>query len=309
VTRRQLSRGLPYAAVALAACAWGTWGLVIRHTEALGPMPTTLESTIVMAVITAVSGVASLRDRIARPAPWRARACVAWLGVSDSMNVLLFFAAYKLTIAVSVLTHYLTPIFVAIAAPLLLRERMTPRTALAIAVSFAGLAVMLVPAGSGGAMWTSAALGAGSAVFYASNVITNKFVVDTFSTSETMFWHGVVATPFLAAFVPPSAWSAVDPRAATFLTLASIGPGALAGLLFVWGLRKMPAAHASTLTLLEPLVSIVTGAALLGEPLGPRSVAGGALILAGSLTVMTAPVSAAVPSPRSTRPGTSPRPR
>ena len=36
------------------------------------------------------------------------------------MNVLLFFAAYKLTIAVSVLTHYLTPIFVALAAPLLL---------------------------------------------------------------------------------------------------------------------------------------------------------------------------------------------
>jgi drug/metabolite transporter (DMT)-like permease len=309
VIHRHVSRGLPYAAVALAACAWGTWGLVIRHTEALGSMPTSLESTIVMAVITAVSGLASLRDRIARPAPWRARACVAWLGVSDAMNVLLFFAAYKLTIAVSVLTHYLTPIFVALAAPLLLRERMAPRTALAIAVSFAGLAVMLVPAGAGGgAMWASAALGAGSAVFYASNVITNKLVVDAFSTSETMFWHGVIATPFLAAFVPPSAWSAVDPRAASFLTLASIGPGALAGLLFVWGLRKMPAAHASTLTLLEPVVSIVSGAALLGEPLGARSVAGGALILAGSVTVMTAPVSAAA-SPRSTRPDTSPRPR
>lgn len=308
MTRRHVSRGLPYAAVALAACAWGTWGLVIRHTEAIGSMPTTLESTIVMAVITIVSGLASLRDRIPRPAPWRARACVAWLGVSDAMNVLLFFAAYKLTIAVSVLTHYLTPIFVALAAPLLLGERMTARTALAIGVSFAGLVLMLVPTGAGAAVWTSAALGAGSAVFYASNVILNKFVVDAFSTSETMFWHGVVATPFLAAFVPLDAWSAVAPRAASFLALASIGPGALAGLLFVWGLRKMPAAHASTLTLLEPLVSIVSGAALLGESLGIRTVAGGALILAGSLTVMTASVSAG-PSPRSTRPDTSPHPR
>ncbi len=305
---RQASRGLPYAAVALAACAWGTWGLVIRHTEALGSMPTTLESTIVMAVITMVSGLMSLRDRIARPAPWRARASVAWLGVSDAMNVLLFFAAYKLTIAVAVLTHYLTPIFVALAAPLLLGERMTRRTALAIGVSFAGLAVMLVPTGAAGAVWASAALGAGSAVFYASNVVINKFVVDAFSTSETMFWHGVVATPFLAATVPPSAWSALNPHAASFLALASVGPGALAGLLFVWGLRKMPAAHASTLTLLEPVVSIASGAALLGEPFGARSVAGGALILAGSLMVMTAPVSAA-PSIRSTRPGTSPRPR
>jgi drug/metabolite transporter (DMT)-like permease len=284
------SRALPYAAVALAACAWGTWGLVIRHTEAIGAMPTALESTIVMAVITVVTGVTSLRDRVPGPAPWRARAWVAWLGLSDAFNILLFFAAYKLTIAVSVLTHYLTPIFVAVAAPLVLRERMAARTTAAIATSFAGLALMLAPsmggAGSAAAR-TSALLGAGSAVFYASNVIVNKFVAADFSTSETMFWHGVVGTPFLAAFVPPSAWSAVDPRAAAFLALATVGPGALAGLAFVWGLRRMPAAHASTLTLLEPLVSILLGAALLGEWLGAWTVGGGVLVLAGAVVVMT----------------------
>ena len=283
------SSALPYAAVALAACAWGTWGLVVRHTEAIGAMPTALESTIVMAVITAVTGLCALRDRVPRRAPWRARAWVAWLGVSDALNILLFFAAYKLTIAVSVLTHYLTPIFVALAAPLLLRERMTGRTALAVAASFAGLAIMLVPSSQTAgttAMWTSAALGAGSAVFYAGNVIVNKFVAADFSTSESMFWHGVVGTPLLAVFVPREAWSAIDPRAAVFLLVTSLGPGALAGLSFVWGLRRIPAAQASTLTLLEPLVSIVLGTALLGEWLGPRSLAGAVLILFGALAVM-----------------------
>jgi drug/metabolite transporter (DMT)-like permease len=284
------SRALPYAAVALAACAWGTWGLVVRHTDAIGAMPTALESTIVMAVITIVSGLFSLRDRVRARAPWKARAWVAWIGVGDSFNILLFFAAYKLTIAVSVLAHYLTPVFVAVAAPLVLRERMTARTAAAIATSFAGLALMLAPSVGGAgsaAVWTSALLGAGSAVFYASNVIVNKFVAADFSTSETMFWHGVVGTPLLAAFVPPSAWSAIDPRAAGFLALATIGPGAFAGLAFVWGLRRMPAAHASTLTLLEPLVSIVLGAALLGERLGAHAVGGGGLILAGAVVVMS----------------------
>jgi drug/metabolite transporter (DMT)-like permease len=296
-------RALPYAAVALAACAWGTWGLIIRRTDAIGAMPSALESTIVMAVITAVTGLASLWDRVPGRASWKSRAWVAWLGVGDAFNILLFFAAYKLTIAVSVLTHYLTPIFVAVAAPVVLRERMTLRTAAAVATSFAGLAVMLAPSSGGAtsaAVWTSAMLGAGSAVFYASNVIVNKFVVADFSTSETMFWHGVVGTPLLAAFVPPSAWSAVDARAAGFLAVAAIGPGALAGLAFVWGLRRMPAAHASTLTLLEPLVSIVLAAALLGEWLGLRAVAGGALILAGAVVVMrTASTPASSPNPGS----------
>ena len=285
------SRALPYAAVALAACAWGTWGLIIRHTESLGAMPTSLESALVMAVITVVTGLMSLRDRVPGRASWKARAWVAWLGVADSLNILLFFAAYKLTIAVSVLSHYLTPIFVALAAPLFLRERMTARTAAAIATSFAGLALMLAPSvGAAGSttLWTSAALGAGSAVFYASNVIVNKFVTADFSTSETMFWHGVVGTPLLAAFVPPAAWSAVEPRAAAFLAVATIGPGALAGVAFVWGLRRLPAAHASALTLLEPLVSIALGVAVLGEWFGVHTVGGGLLILVGALVVMTA---------------------
>jgi drug/metabolite transporter (DMT)-like permease len=285
------ARALPYAAVAAAACSWGTWSLILRHVEARAPMPAALESTIVLAVETAVAGVAALRDRTPARAGWRPRAWIVWLGIADALNVLLFFAAYKITIAVAVLSHYLAPIFVAIASPLLLRERLTRRTTLAVAASFLGLALMLGPVQSGAgasAVLLSATLGAGSAVFYASNVIGNKFVIADFTTSETMFWHGLVATPLLALFVPRGAWAAIDPQAATFLAVAAIGPAALAGLAFVWGLRRMPAAHASTLTLLEPLVAVVAGAVVFGEALGVRALAGGALILAGALAVMSA---------------------
>jgi drug/metabolite transporter (DMT)-like permease len=269
-------------------------------------MPAALQSAIMMAVLTVVTGAACVRDRVSARASWRARGWVAWLGVSDALNVLLFFAAYKLTIAISVLSHYLTPVFVAVVAPYLLHEKMTPRTALAVVGSFAGLTIMLGPSvgGAGAAVtWTSAALGAGSAVFYASNVIVNKYIAREFSTSETMFWHGVVATPLLAAFVPRAAWTDLDARAVSFLALASVGPGALAGLAFVWGLRGMPAAHASTLTLLEPLVSIALAASLLGERIGVNALAGGALILGGALAVMTQPqpTSASPPGLRSLR--------
>ena len=256
-------------------------------------MSSALESAIVMAVLTGLSGMMSLRDRTVRSRPRRfgPRVWIVWLGIADALNVLLFFAAYKITIAVAVLAHYLAPIFVAMASPFLLREGLTLRTALAVAVSFAGLAVMLGPGPTGAgtaAIWQSAALGAGSALFYASNVIGNKFVIEAFSTSEVMFWHGTIATPLLALCVPRAAWASLDAHAVTFLAVASIGPGALAGLAFVWGLRRMPAAHASTLTLLEPLIAVAAGSVVFGEALGLRALAGGALILTGALTVMTA---------------------
>jgi drug/metabolite transporter (DMT)-like permease len=255
-------------------------------------MAAPLESAIVMATMTAVSALTMQRDRTSGRAGWPARMWVAWLGVSDAMNVLLFFAAVRLVITVAVLVHYLTPVLVAVTAPLVLREKLTGRTAFAVATSIAGLVMMLRPA-SGPAdratVTLAAVLAAGSAVFYASNVLVNKLIVDAFSPSETMFWHGLVATPLLAALVPRAAWASVDPRAAGFLALVSIGPGALAGITYVWGLRRMPAAHASTLTLVEPLVAVFLGAAVYGEPCGLHTVAGGALILGASVAVMKAP--------------------
>ncbi len=291
---------LPYAAVALAACSWGTWSIFLRRAESMGgAMPSALEATILMAVMTAVSGVTTLRDRSPRRATWRDRAWVVWLGVADSLNILLFFSAYKLTITVAVLAHYLTPVFVAVASPLVLRERLTARTALAVTGSLGGLALMLARSPGAvpmAAVWQSAALGAGSAVFYASNVIGNKFITEAFSTSEAIFWHALVATPFLAAFVPHHAWSAAEPRAVVFLAVAALGPGALAALVFLWGLRRMPAAHASTLTLIEPLVAVLVGAAVFGETLSWRTIVGGGLILGGALVVMTQIVPAAAPA-------------
>jgi drug/metabolite transporter (DMT)-like permease len=301
---RTISRVLPYAAVALAASSWGAWALVIRHADAICAMPAALESAIVMAVVTIVTGGMSLGDRVSRRRTWKAWAYVAWFGVSDVLNVLLFFAAYKLTIAVAVLTHYMTPIFVALAAPIVLRENMTTRTRSAIALSFLGLAVMLGPTAAmagGAAVWASAALGTASAVFYASNVLVNKFIVDAFSTTQAMFWHGVFATWLGVALVPRGAWAGIDPHAAGFLAVAAIGPGALGGVAFVWGLRRMPAAHASTLTLLEPLVSVFLGALVLRERVGVPAVLGGALILAGAVVVMTqAPAPAGAPRIRVT---------
>lgn len=284
-------RLLPYAAVAFAACSWGTWALWLRRAEAMGgTMPSALESAIVMAVITAGSGVAMIRDRSSKPASWRARGWVLWLGVSDALNLLFFFAAYRMTITVSVLAHYLTPAFVAVASPLVLRERVSRSTAVAVAISVAGLAVMVGRTDTIAdprIVWTSAALGSASAVFYASTVVTNKFVIDEFTTSEAIFWHGVVATTVLAGFVPVHAWQAVDLRAALFLAAIAIWPGALAGLVFLWALRRMPATHASTLTLLEPLVAVLLAGAVVGEVLDARALVGGTMILGGALLVMT----------------------
>jgi drug/metabolite transporter (DMT)-like permease len=285
--RRRTTIGL--GLVAIAAAGWGTWPLILKN----APMPAALQSAVLMGVLTLASLPVMLRDRVnVRPslAQWSA---VAWLGIGDALNVVLFFAAYqRTTVAIAVLTHYLTPIFVALAAPLVLREKARARTFGAVAVAFTGLVLLLEPwrAGLGRDDLLGAALGAGSAVFYASNVLVNKRLVKSFSGSEMMFFHGLIATPLLFALVPLHEYALVSRSALVTVIGGALGPGALCGLLFVWGLRRIAASHASVLTLLEPFVAVLLAAAVMGERVGLVSVAGGALILGGAVLVVTGAV-------------------
>ena len=252
-------------------------------------MPAALQSAVVVLVQTIVSAPFLLRDRVfvkATRAQWGG---IAWLAVADALNIALFFAAYQRTsVAVAVLTHYLTPIFVALAAPRVLGERANPRTLAAVSIAFLGLGALLQPwdtAWSHGTM-IGALLGAGSAVFYASNVLVNKRLAPAFSASEMMFFHGLVATPLLFAFVPLSEYGLVS-RSALFTVLGgAIGPGTIAGLLFTWGLRRIDASQASVLTLLEPLVAVALGVAVLGQSVSFLALLGSALILVGAAFVI-----------------------
>jgi drug/metabolite transporter (DMT)-like permease len=280
------ARVVGYAFVSIAAMSWGAWPLLLRNAK-LAPA---LASAIVMLVTTLVSAVVMLRDRVARRAEAREWAGIVWLGVADACNISLFFGAYQRTsVAIAVLTHYLAPIFVAVAAPLVVRERAHGRTLFAVAIAFFGLLVLLRPwdAHAGTGAWIGAAMGAGSAFFYASNVLVNKRLNASFSGSELMFFHGIVSTPLLFLLVPTGEFGRVSPDALKLVLMGAFGPGALSGLLFVWGLRRVPASQASVLTLLEPLVAVVLAALFMQEPLGLLGITGGGLVLVGAALVMT----------------------
>jgi drug/metabolite transporter (DMT)-like permease len=60
----------------------------------------------------------------------------------------------------------------------------------------------------------------------------------------------------------------------------------MGGLLFVWGLRRVEATRAANLTLLEPLVAVVSAWLFLKEELTLGRALGGGLILVGAALVV-----------------------
>ncbi len=291
--RRAPAEVLSYAMVAVAACSWGTWRYVLLAAERRAPgLDARVESAVVMLVITIV-GFALLAFE-GRPEPRPPRSTldwvgVGWLGVADAMNVMLLFAAYAhTTVAIAVTTHYLAPILVALAAPLLLRES-SRGARWAAAGGALGLALLLRPWSDalGADEVVGAIAGGGSAVFYASNVLVNRRLVQRFSATELMAYHGVVATPLLVALAPLGLFHALTLRAFLVLVLGGIGPGALGGILFVRALRYVRASHASTLTLLEPLVAVGIAVVYHRERLAPVSWLGAVIVLSCAAVVAT----------------------
>jgi len=282
-----------FGLVAYAAVSWGFWPYFLRNAESHGGLDPAVESTIAMTMCIVVSAFLVRTDRVRVRASTGAWLGIVWLAIGDALNILFFFRAYQITtVAIAVLSHYLTPIFIAIAAPIVLREPADRRTSAAVFISFAGLVLLLEPwqSHASPSLALGAMFGAASAIFYASNVLVTKRLVPVFSGSEMTFFHALLAAPLLALMAPHGAWHAVDSRALRWLIAGSLVSGAIPGLMFVWGLRSIAASRASTLTLLEPLVAVlVVGVLIFGERLSGFGIAGGALILAGAALVLSRP--------------------
>lgn len=277
--------------VALAATLWGSWSLFLRP-AAVSPW---WSSAIMLAVIVVSVSPFLLRKGGRGPIegpPRRAREwwAIAAIGVFDAGNVALFFGAMSVTsVAVAVLSHYLAPLFVALAAPAFLgtkrRRGAVPLTLLALS----GLALVLErslrSAGSGRPV-LGALLGAGSAVFYALNVLITKRIGPRFTAEEQMVYHAALSTALVVAI----AWYVGAPlpamRGVLLVVAGSVVAGAFAGLVFINGLKQIPAEHASILTFLEPISAVLVAWFAYGErPAFPAAVGGAIVLAAGALAI------------------------
>ncbi len=283
------SRG--FALVVLAALCWGTSGLtgdLVADRAGLDPLDTAWHRMAIgAAALLAVHLArprAGTRTRLDGALRWRLAAVGAGLAVYQSA----YFAAVA-TAGVSIATLValgLAPLLVAVGAAVLGHGRPDRATGLALAVALAGL-VLLVGVSAGGddgdAVLLGAAAAVGCAVAYAGVVLTSSRVPDGVPTTTAGFAVGaVLLTPVaLGAGLDLT----TDPLSLALLLYLGLVPTALAYGLFFTGVRAVPAAVASIVTLLEPLTATALAVGLLGERLAPTALVGGLLML-GAVTAL-----------------------
>lgn len=236
-------------------------------------------------------GLLALRGRDWRPP----RADLGWLALMGFVGVAFHqgLQAYGLRLTSAVNTGWLiglTPIWSAVLAAVVLRERFNTSKVLGLALGFAG-ALLVVTRGQFGGNVLSLPSTRGDLLVLASTVNWAVYSVIGHPVLKRLGSLRATAGGMLLAWLMlavPMAWAgawddyaqltAGGWAAVLFLGIASSG----LGYLFWFGaLETIETSKVASLLYIEPLVTLVAAWFLLGERFGVTTIVGGALLLAG----------------------------
>jgi drug/metabolite transporter (DMT)-like permease len=240
---------------------------------------------LVAAVFARRPMLAELRDR--RTLGW-----LLLMGLFSSSTLLLFFLALRLTgVAIGMFLFFTGPVYVALAAPRLLRQRADRIVYPALGLAVAGMLVILLPGflGAGGLSVAGIVCGVASGLLYAGYALTAKFLTRTrrsvtIALSE-MAIDAVIVAPLAFWQLARSGYHLTGHDLAVVLVIG-VACTAIPYVLYVEGLSRIRVEHASILGYLEPVSAPIYALLLLGEATTVSTIAGGALIVVAGVLVV-----------------------
>jgi len=210
-------------------------------------------------------------------------------GTLMGFNWILLFEAYRYTsVAVATLCYYMAPIFVILASPVLLRERLTRKKAVCVLVALVGMVFVsgVLDSGVGSlAEMRGVLLGLGAAVLYASVILINKRLTDVPSQDRTIMQlgaAGIVLIPYTLLTENLAAVS-VTPVGIIMLAIVCVVHTGVAYALYFGSMKDLKAQTVALLSYIDPVVAIILSALLLGESMSVWVIVGAALVLGGTL--------------------------
>jgi drug/metabolite transporter (DMT)-like permease len=202
-------------------------------------------------------------------------------GYGGAAVLLYFIAIGHLPVGIATLLNYTAPVFTAIYAALFLREPLSRATLAALALTSAGVVLVIKGTGPSGSLgfgpWHL--VGLGSAMLSGAAVATIRDVRKTDGPWE-IFAAFCIGGAVISA--PPALLNWVPPRLSEWLLMVVVGSLSLvAQLLMTYAFRYVRAAVGGVIVQLTPVASLALGWIVLDERIAGVALVGAALALLG----------------------------
>jgi drug/metabolite transporter (DMT)-like permease len=267
----------------LITLVWGATFVIIKN--ALADISPLLFNAIRISLAAIVLVLAYARElrRLTPAAVWAGTVVgfFLWLGFEFQTTGLKVTTASKSAFLTG-MSVILVPVFLAI----FWRPRVNRWTSLGVAVAFAGLYLLAVPAGAGAylaALNRGDLLTTGCAVAWGFQIIfmgraTARHPFQQIATVEAIACALLMSVTVPLLEKPYVSWS---PAVLWAIVITALGGTAAAFAVQAWAQQFTPPTHTALIFLLEPVFAWLTSYIVLAERLGPRANLGAGLILAG----------------------------
>lgn len=220
------------------------------------------------------------------------RKALVLLGIWQAGGMLSYYTAVSFTnVSVSVLLLYTAPFYVLLIAPVLLKEKPSKKSLIALIISLVGVVVVIGPgnlvsgsADGGFGYLLGVLMGLFSGFFYACIIMISRYLRDEYSGLEQFFISICVTLVILFPFILQTSKASLIENLPVLLFLG-IMITSLGSILYFTGLVHVKAQNASIISLLEPVSAIFFAYIFFKEPISIETLLGCALILLSSLLV------------------------
>jgi drug/metabolite transporter (DMT)-like permease len=267
IDNKQAVRGT--VAMMMTAFLWSLAGLFIKivdwHPFAIAGTRSLIASVVVLAAIR--------RPRFHFSFPQVAAA------VANAVKMLLFVAANKTTTAANaILLQYTAPVFTALIAAALLKEKVHWEQGAAIVLVSAGMAIMFFDRLDAGKL-PGNILAVLSGLTFSFYFVFMRMQKDGSPFESALMSHWITAAFCLVVsiFLPLPAFSAASVLSVAVLGIFQVG---LSAVLFSVAIKRIPAVSANLIAVIEPVFNPLWVFLVLGEAPALNTLIGGGIIIA-----------------------------
>ena len=210
-------------------------------------------------------------------------------GAFIGLNWVLLFESYRYTsVAVATLCYYMAPIFVMVVSPFLLKEKLTPKKTVCVAVALVGM-VFVSGVLDGGISDISEIkgilFGLGAAALYASVVMMNQKLRAVPTYDKTIMQLGTAAAVLVPYILLVEDLSAVTltPLIIVMVLIVGVVHTGIAYAMYFGSMNDLKAQTVALFSYIDPIVAIILSALFLKEPMTVYSIIGAVLVLGATL--------------------------
>ena len=210
-----------------------------------------------------------------------------WLILSSVLmccNWICQFEAYKYTtIATSTLCYYMQPVFYILAGAVVLREKLTAKKIICVAIAFCGMILVsgVLQTGFHISELKGGIFGVTGGFFYAMVVLINKYMKDISPVNTTIMQLALVSVIMLPYSAATGAFSEVSVTLTGMVCLLILGVlhTGIGYIIYFDAVNKLPAQTVGILSYIDPVEAVMLSAFLLKEPVNIYTIFGAAMIL------------------------------